>query len=108
MELFGPDFERYKPEFEEKTQPSTAKDTPAPVDKAKKGKLLAKATGHTYQFQIMESIGIPRSEIKKFADALHWTKYFPPIAKVLYCLSRFLFEYNLTSFRQIIMRLALA
>ena len=27
-----------------------------------KGKLQAKSTGHTYQFQIMESIGVPRSE----------------------------------------------
>jgi leucyl-tRNA synthetase len=35
----------------------------------------------TYQFQIMESIGIPRSEIKKFADPLYWLTYFPPIAE---------------------------
>jgi leucyl-tRNA synthetase len=91
MELFGPDFERYEPESAENIPPVVAKDTPpTAVDKAKKGKVLAKATGHTYQFQIMESIGIPRSEIKKFADALHWTKYFPPIAKVLQFSSRLL------------------
>lgn len=48
--------------------------------KAKKGKLNAKSTGLTYQFQIMESIGVPRSEIKKFADPQHWLHYFPPIA----------------------------
>jgi leucyl-tRNA synthetase len=84
MELFGPDFEAYVPESEDKIPHSaTAKDAPpAAVDKAKKGKLLAKATGHTFQFQILESIGVPRSEIKKFADPIHWTKYFPPIAKV--------------------------
>ena len=30
----------------------------------------------------MESIGVPRSEIKKFADPLYWLTYFPPIAVV--------------------------
>jgi leucyl-tRNA synthetase len=49
------------------------------ADKAKKGKLVAKSTGHTYQFQIMESIGVLRSEVKKFADPYHWLSYFPPI-----------------------------
>lgn len=29
----------------------------------------------------MESIGVPRDEIKKFADPHHWLKYFPPIAQ---------------------------
>lgn len=28
----------------------------------------------------MESIGVPRSEIKKFADPQYWLTYFPPIA----------------------------
>ncbi|RXW19439.1 hypothetical protein EST38_g6424 [Candolleomyces aberdarensis] len=28
----------------------------------------------------MESIGVPPSEIKKFADSLYWLTYFPPIA----------------------------
>ena len=44
--------------------------------------MVAKSTGLTYQFQIMESIGVPRSEIKKFADPLYWLTYFPPIAIV--------------------------
>ncbi|KAF8970605.1 hypothetical protein BDZ97DRAFT_1724807 [Flammula alnicola] len=87
MELFGPDFERYeemqaelelaKAEAEKamiEDEPTTA------VGKAKKGKLIAKSTGLTYQFQIMESIGVPRAEIKKFADPLYWLTYFPPIA----------------------------
>ncbi|TFL03231.1 hypothetical protein BDV98DRAFT_527824 [Pterulicium gracile] len=86
MEMFGEDFQRFS--AEENTSvaaPPTAGDAPppsAPEDKskAKKGKIAAKATGHTYQFQIMESIGVPRSEIKKFADPLHWLTYFPPIA----------------------------
>jgi leucyl-tRNA synthetase len=82
MELFGPDFEKYEPESGDKT-PAAKDPAITAVDKAKKGKILAKSTGHTYQFQIMEAIGIPRSEIKKFADALYWTKYFPPIAKVI-------------------------
>lgn len=29
----------------------------------------------------MESIGVPRHEIKKFADPQHWLGYFPPIAE---------------------------
>jgi len=64
-------------------EPNTTNNAPGgAVDKAKKGKLAGKATGHTYQFQIMESIGVPRSEIKKFADPMHWLTYFPPIAMV--------------------------
>jgi leucyl-tRNA synthetase len=49
------------------------------ADKAKKGKLAAKSMGHTYQFQIMESVGVLRSEVKKLADPYHWLSYFPPI-----------------------------
>jgi leucyl-tRNA synthetase len=52
------------------------------VDKAKKGKLVAKSTGLKYQFQIMLSIGVPREDIKKFADPLHWLTFFPPITIV--------------------------
>lgn len=84
MELFGPDFERYSEETEEASVPpaNVKNAAPAAVDKAKKGKIAAKATGLTYQFQIMESIGVPRAEIKQFADPIHWLHYFPPIAKV--------------------------
>lgn len=74
--MFGPDFERYSRVQEE---------TSAVVDvvgKALKGKIAAKNTGHKYQFQIMESIGVPKEEIKKFADPYHWLDYFPPIAIV--------------------------
>ncbi|EGN94714.1 hypothetical protein SERLA73DRAFT_96086 [Serpula lacrymans var. lacrymans S7.3] len=62
-------------------KPSEAVAAPAVVGKATKGKIAAKSTGHTYQFQIMESIGVPRSEIKKFADPYYWLTYFPPICK---------------------------
>ncbi|KAF9463322.1 leucine-tRNA ligase [Collybia nuda] len=90
IELFGPDFERYEQVQAELDAAAEEKDTPelapttgdviADKSKAKKGKIVAKSTGLTYQFQIMESIGVPRAEIKKFADPLHWLTYFPPIA----------------------------
>ncbi|ESK89942.1 leucine-trna ligase [Moniliophthora roreri MCA 2997] len=89
MELFGPDFENYdkvqaemqaQAEAEDKAASAAGDAAQADKSKAKKGKLAAKSTGHTYQFQIMESIGVSRSEIKKFADPLYWLDYFPPIA----------------------------
>ncbi|KAG5339737.1 hypothetical protein C0989_003925 [Termitomyces sp. Mn162] len=89
IELFGPDFERYEEvnakmiaEEVERDEAEAAAVTDSIIDKskAKKGKLAAKSTGHTYQFQIMESIGIPRTEIKKFADPYYWLTVFPPIA----------------------------
>lgn len=83
--MFGQDFENFEA-HEEDADDGPAVETSnfsAPrVDKAKKGKLAAKSTGHTYQFQIMESIDVPRSEIKKFADPYYWSTYFPPIAIV--------------------------
>jgi leucyl-tRNA synthetase len=85
MEMFGQDFENFEaPEEDVDDEPAVETSNPsAPrVDKAKKGKLAAKSTGHTYQFQIMESIGVPRAEVKKFADPYHWLSYFPPIATV--------------------------
>jgi len=82
--MFGQDFERFSEHAEEEA-PVVAPaqpNLPAAVDKAKKGKVAAKATGLTYQFQIMESIGVPRAEIKKFADPEYWLHYFPPITRV--------------------------
>jgi leucyl-tRNA synthetase len=83
--MFGQDFENFEA-HEEDADDKPAVETSNPsaprVDKAKKGKLAAKSTGHTYQFQIMESIDVPRSEIKKFADPYYWSTYFPPIAIV--------------------------
>lgn len=84
--MFGPNFEKFDAEEEATdpqphTAPTTTEDDPAShrVDKAKKGKVAAKATGLQYQFQIMESIGVPVEEIKKFADPYYWLEYFPPI-----------------------------
>ncbi|KAF7791582.1 hypothetical protein EIP86_002599 [Pleurotus ostreatoroseus] len=88
MELFGENFEKFVPEEEaahphEHAPPTATEDDPqhGRVDKAKKGKVAAKATGLKYQFQIMESIGIPRTDIKQFADPYFWLEYFPPICK---------------------------
>jgi leucyl-tRNA synthetase len=63
------------------TEPSTASES-QDKSKAKKGKIQAKSTGLQYQFQIMESIGVSRTDIPKFADPQYWLQYFPPIAKV--------------------------
>ncbi|KIR52790.1 leucine-tRNA ligase [Cryptococcus gattii Ru294] len=87
MEMFGEDFSRYKEDEPEEVEPAAATAAPAKSlestdpSKAKKGKLNAKSTGLTYQFQILELIGVPRDELKKFADPYHWLHYFPPIAK---------------------------
>ena len=85
MEMFGHDFDRYKgvqAELEKAEAEKAAQETETSttVGKAKKGKLVAKSTGLAYQFQIMESFNVPRTEIKKFADPLHWLTYFPPNA----------------------------
>ena len=86
--MFGQDFENFVKPEEPDEDPTTESSNPsAPrVDKGKKGKLAAKSTGLTYQFQIMESTGVPRSEIKKFADPYYWLTYFPPIAIVSFVL----------------------
>ena len=83
--MFGEDFELFETaEQDADDEPAAESSNPsAPrVDKGKKGKLATKSTGHTYQFQIMESIGVPRSKVKGFADPSHWLTYFPPIAMV--------------------------
>lgn len=92
MELFGPDFRGYTEDdaaAEEDDTPPSGNAGPAPkvhpagaVDKAKKGKLNAKSTGLKYQFQIMLAMGVPREDIKKFADPYHWLTFFPPITIV--------------------------
>lgn len=86
IEMFGENFENYKPSVDDNPPAPTAvglaSGPPKAADKAKKGKVAAKATGLQYQFQIMESVGIQREEIKKFADPYYWLKFFPPIAKV--------------------------
>lgn len=82
MEMFGENFERYQFDTTDEKDDSRSVTTHGAPEKAKKSKVAAKSTGHTYQFQIMEAIGVPRMEIKKFADPLYWLEYFPPIAQV--------------------------
>ncbi|KAH9813625.1 hypothetical protein DFH28DRAFT_1029218 [Melampsora americana] len=85
LELFGNDLEKFvNPDAvaeEPVTTETKAESEGADKSKAKKGKIQAKSTGLQYQFQIMESIGVKREEIKKFADPQYWLTYFPPIAK---------------------------
>ncbi|KAI9493444.1 leucyl-tRNA synthetase [Zychaea mexicana] len=75
MELFGRHFENYD-------EAALAKELSekAEVNKNVKSKVAAKTGNVTYQFQIMEQLGIPRDEICKFADPYFWTEYFPPHA----------------------------
>ncbi|KAJ3727805.1 hypothetical protein C8R42DRAFT_348132 [Lentinula raphanica] len=89
IEMFGEDFENFERVQAEMLLQAEAEETAsaeagdaAAVDKSKgkKGKLTAKSSGHKYQFQILLSIGVPRSDIKKFADPMHWLVHFPPIA----------------------------
>ncbi|WWC58822.1 leucine-tRNA ligase [Kwoniella dejecticola CBS 10117] len=91
MEMFGEDFSGYSEEVEDDATPAPPVPTTTALpakslestdpSKGKKGKLNAKSTGLTYQFQILELIGVPRDELKKFADPYYWLTYFPPIAK---------------------------
>ncbi|KAI9316306.1 leucyl-tRNA synthetase [Dichotomocladium elegans] len=76
MTKFGKYFEKYDEaalaeELNEKAQ----------VNKNVKSKVSAKTGNVTYQFQIMEQLGIQKEEIHKFADPYYWTKYFPPVTK---------------------------
>jgi leucyl-tRNA synthetase len=47
----------------------------------KKSKAVAKSGTAKYQWQIMQSLGLNDEEIKPFANAEYWLKFFPPLAK---------------------------
>lgn len=66
--MFGKNFEKYDESKEEATE----------ANKNVKSKVAAKTGNVTYQFQIMLSLGIPITEIHKFADPYYWTEFFPP------------------------------
>lgn len=74
--MFGRDFERYEEADEE---PAPAAPTPKGAKEdltkfnAKKGKAAAKTVKAKYQWQILNSIGIPIEEIHLFADPRHWS-----------------------------------
>ncbi|WVN89149.1 leucine-tRNA ligase [Cryptococcus depauperatus CBS 7841] len=87
IEMFGEDFSGYDAEELKEADPAVTIAAPTKSlestdpSKAKKGKLAAKSTGMTYQFQILELVGVPHDELKKFADPQYWLHYFPPLAK---------------------------
>jgi leucyl-tRNA synthetase len=83
LELFGDNFGGYdKGEAIKPREPSapTQSFTKTDITKftSKKGKVAAKSGRTKYQFQIMEALGIPKSEIHRFADAYHWFTIFSP------------------------------
>ncbi|KAK4909560.1 cytosolic leucyl tRNA synthetase [Elasticomyces elasticus] len=89
IEMFGQDFSGYKAED---VDAGKENGVPAPVQEttkddvtkfsAKKSKVNAKTNvALKYQFQIMQAIGLPLSEIHKFAEPAHWLEYFPPLCQ---------------------------
>ncbi|KAH7103714.1 leucyl-tRNA synthetase [Auriculariales sp. MPI-PUGE-AT-0066] len=76
MAMFGDNFERHSQDAAEEPAPAPAATTTATSDN-----IAAKSTGLKYQFEIMETMGIPRSDIKKFADPYYWTDYYPRITR---------------------------
>lgn len=74
VEMFGRDFQRYKPEAEEEVAAPVAKGPKDDLSKfnAKKGKAAAKTVKAKYTFQILHSVGIPLEEIHLFADPQYW------------------------------------
>ncbi|GAN02209.1 leucyl-tRNA synthetase [Mucor ambiguus] len=72
IEMFGKNFEKY-----EELALADALEKKAEV-KNVKSKVAAKTGNVTYQFQIMLSLGIPITEIHKFAEPYYWTEFFPP------------------------------
>ncbi|ROW04107.1 hypothetical protein VSDG_00917 [Cytospora chrysosperma] len=88
VKMFGQSFENYDEEAEiamekpaGKENTVQAKNEDVTKFKATKGKANAKTVKAKYQFQIMESVGIPRNEIHRFADANYWLEFFPPLCR---------------------------
>lgn len=78
MSVYGypPDF----PEEDEVVVKDEGDIVPKDKSKGKKSKAVAKAGTAKYQWQIMQSLGIPDEEIKEFANENYWLEYFPPRA----------------------------
>ncbi|KAG7807857.1 hypothetical protein KL921_004152 [Ogataea angusta] len=83
IEMFGEDFSKVPEEDEqpEEEAKTAAKKEDVTKFNAKKSKVQAKQGRGKYQFEIMEQLGIPRSEISKFADPYYWVTYFPPLVE---------------------------
>lgn len=79
MEEFGypPVFPKIEEEKPAEPTPSKQADPTKRVKKVK-SKVAAKGGGAVHQWDIMKSLGLSDDEIKKFADPVHWLKYFPP------------------------------
>ncbi|XP_046652789.1 leucine--tRNA ligase, cytoplasmic-like [Daphnia pulicaria] len=80
MEQFGfpPKFPKHVEEVVEEVQDNSI---PKDKSKGKKSKAVAKSGTAKYQWQIMQSLGLNDEEIKPFANAEYWLKFFPPLAK---------------------------
>lgn len=83
IELFGEDFQNAPKDTEEEEPVKEEKKTKEDPSKfaSKKSKAAAKTGRAKYQYEIMEQLGIPVEEIKKFADPTYWLTYFPPLCQ---------------------------
>ena len=84
IEMFGPNFDQNQeqPETEEQSDKAEEEAVKDPTKfKSNKSKAVAKQGSAKYQYEIMLALGIPREEVKKFADANYFIKYFPPLAQ---------------------------
>ena len=81
MEQFGvppvfPPPEEAQPEEQKREEP-VVKDK----SKGKKSKAVAKTGNYTYQWNIMQSLGLKDEEIAAFSDPQHWLDYFTPATR---------------------------
>ncbi len=84
IEQFGENFENVPKEDEtEVAEPAKPKAKREDISKftAKKSKAVAKAGRSKYQHEIMLQLGIPREEVKRFAEAEYWLRYFPGLCE---------------------------
>lgn len=49
--------------------------------RTKRSKAVAKTGGAKKQSDILRMVNVPEDEIPKFADPMHWLRYFPPLGK---------------------------
>ncbi|KAF2754237.1 leucyl-tRNA synthetase [Pseudovirgaria hyperparasitica] len=85
INLFGIDFADYDENNDgdvvaspDSTQAQTKEDI-TKFTNVRKGKAALKSVKAKYQFQVMLSLGIPRTEIYKFANPQYWLQYFPKL-----------------------------
>lgn len=83
IQRFGKDFSMYQddqPVIDQAPAVDQKREDFA-KNSSSKSKANAKTPNLKYQFQIMESMDIPKEEIHRFADPQYWLTYFPPQAK---------------------------